>query len=770
MIHCKTHADKGVQTNSLQLSSSGSHLHNSCSVLLQQEAARDHEALDDSCTSEYLSTSRLPHDYNAYIYSEASLDDQTRYISDRLATETRCTHQYGQLGYGKPSHLASISDRIASLPETSPPHRIGQEQTVRLVSMPESLKALRYSQDRLARYSDRPEHFNLSLTSDGTTQTKSSDAEHGLLDGVPPTPSPPSSPESVMIIGNETRVPQTFLRPKSSTDDHDHEGCTPCKGSPPKPIPALHGPLSLPYARCPSGAEGTVIDGEDLTHMIWGLDSTSPQFVPAKSHISNIQNHKPSPLVPPSRHPRQATFARHDSVAQSIYNQDVIDLSQPEFQTTSSNRKNSVQPSKPYFVSTDGVQLSRKDVRNKATNIYEFVRRDSPIQLYPSSFGLLHSETHPWNAGLGIDFRRGSLESGALFSSDTLLPRNDRVCLVLGQPFETVNTPHIYQTPRNLPVAEMRAFEHHGHRPGIPTPPDTESLRWTPCFHQGYSAPTSPETLNNQAPRTHFVDMNQCHITGAKQKSLASPPKLRQIQELLSAMPEYRSGISKPSETVVHRQPPLLMTPDSIITDCSTSLSAISDMQHPPKPHLAQTQPTSDAGPTPPSPVSPELRRNLSQQHPRSIPLARLIQRRLSSVLEEEVEAEDTRNIYRLSPVLSTHVPYSGSELNDGPSSKEDQRVKSKVATSPPGGSTSDHTKRVYKPPGHPARRAPAVRDISTKTQRASGTNQSTAQTNRFGEDKGNAVMAKKTGLKSKKTSRKKKHAKNSEVTTVSDK
>ncbi|GJJ06345.1 hypothetical protein Clacol_000536 [Clathrus columnatus] len=43
--------------------------------------------------------------------------------------------------------------------------------------------------------------------------------------------------------------------------------------APPRPIPALHGPASLPYARCPSGAEGTVIEEPSLLpHIIWGLE------------------------------------------------------------------------------------------------------------------------------------------------------------------------------------------------------------------------------------------------------------------------------------------------------------------------------------------------------------------------------------------------------------------------------------------------------------------------------------------------------------------
>ncbi|KAG9127501.1 hypothetical protein FRC07_013039 [Ceratobasidium sp. 392] len=41
---------------------------------------------------------------------------------------------------------------------------------------------------------------------------------------------------------------------------------------PPKPIPALHGPASLPYARCPSGAEGVVLDNsQPVDDLVWGL-------------------------------------------------------------------------------------------------------------------------------------------------------------------------------------------------------------------------------------------------------------------------------------------------------------------------------------------------------------------------------------------------------------------------------------------------------------------------------------------------------------------
>lgn len=91
------------------------------------------------------------------------------------------------------------------------------------------------------------------------------------LSDSPHTPSPPSSPESILIIDDNNQLPKTFMRPKDKkqsfpddegilmTDvastfvpDLNFSGWITWASSPPRPIPALHGPLSLPYARCPS--------------------------------------------------------------------------------------------------------------------------------------------------------------------------------------------------------------------------------------------------------------------------------------------------------------------------------------------------------------------------------------------------------------------------------------------------------------------------------------------------------------------------------------
>ncbi|TFK73933.1 hypothetical protein BDN72DRAFT_893643 [Pluteus cervinus] len=73
--------------------------------------------------------------------------------------------------------------------------------------------------------------------------------------------------------------------------------------SPPRPIPALHGPLSLPYARCPSGAEGVIMD-DDNTPPIWGLPisntrprTTSQPRLITKRHVKMPLQESVRPVV-----------------------------------------------------------------------------------------------------------------------------------------------------------------------------------------------------------------------------------------------------------------------------------------------------------------------------------------------------------------------------------------------------------------------------------------------------------------------------------------
>lgn len=222
MDNHSSHADKGVQTDSTTCSRDSSPVR-TFHAFPQINSPSDLQALDVSQSSGLSSALRSLGHLGAYTYSDASLDD-SRYISDRPVLNSGRTAKYGQLGYNKPRHGLPTNHRIASLPETSPPYRIAQENTVRLVSMPEHLQMLHHSGALSVEYLDYSECMNISSASDSKSNFRNSPANCTLLAPVPRTPSPPSSPESVMIIGNDNHVPPAFLRPKSSIDDDDHGG------------------------------------------------------------------------------------------------------------------------------------------------------------------------------------------------------------------------------------------------------------------------------------------------------------------------------------------------------------------------------------------------------------------------------------------------------------------------------------------------------------------------------------------------------------------
>ncbi|GLB37613.1 hypothetical protein LshimejAT787_0406640 [Lyophyllum shimeji] len=206
----------------------------------------------------------------------------------RSSPAHRRAYKHPGLAYGRPGQASSLDKkekRVVSFPETSARDG-GTNLTVPAVDGP-SLRAV-----SLPKMETRP--LSVSPTSGYNSSVEylevSSDASslpssrigcmHLKLRSFPPsdmpaTPSPPSSPESILIMGTRPRtaVCETVLSTASRFHaSEDEAGWITWASSPPRPIPALHGPLSLPYARCPSGAEGTIIEDADLPRMIWGLD------------------------------------------------------------------------------------------------------------------------------------------------------------------------------------------------------------------------------------------------------------------------------------------------------------------------------------------------------------------------------------------------------------------------------------------------------------------------------------------------------------------
>ena len=766
MKYFKTYADKGVQIDS--------HVDKSLLTSSCSDVPYIQRVLDDPQSSDFCSPSHFSNRSSAYIDSDASLSDRSCHVLKCHTINNQRPLKYGHLGCGRPHHLAFTNDRIVSLPETSPPCRITQSPR-RLVSMPESLKMLRYSHDHLQPLLGS-EPSDISLASNGTTQKNSFQGEHVFLGGIPQTPSPPSSPESVVIIGNEDQVPRAFLRSKSTVDDTDLHGMcwdfTLCQWSRilsrldtvERLSPQTHTrvawavvfalrPLSLvsialftsalKFIRI-RGAEGTVIEGEDLTHMIWGLDSNSPQLVQS-SHQSSGQVCK-SLLQPTSssRDSKETPFQDH--IVQNLYNRDVIDLSLPELQAPS-GRVNDIQfarPARTYLSPVEDLRRDQiNDIQSKKTNKHELTRRDSPIQLYPYSFRLL-PEAKSCNAGLGIDLWHGNLRSGTFGATFVSRDAKDS-SLVLSQPPRTIYPTHIYQTQPSLPVRDTRTFEYIGSHPGIPTPPDTSSPQWSPRFQHSHITGISPE-INHPANVSQYPVQYSTRDTLVSSQQVQPQVLLRNLEHC-SASPDYLE--------VMRRLPPCPY-PDNVGADRFSSDSHNGDTQSPPKHRFSQDK----SKITPLSPVSPEVRRGLVQHQPRSIPLARLIQRRLSSVVEEEIAENSSCDIHR--PLTSS--PPSGKQgsgcpnLNDDSHKEDKTRVlmpgrKATIIASSAAGPTDDHVKRAYKPSRRPSRRAPTgPQDASTKLQiPPTKVDQPAMPAYRAEGNKENATSAQKNVSKSKK-------------------
>ncbi|KAH8828237.1 hypothetical protein DL96DRAFT_1602371 [Flagelloscypha sp. PMI_526] len=183
--------------------------------------------------------------------------------------------------------------RVVTFPDSSSqqPMVAVDQSTRRVVSMPESS-----SHSHLASPGHH-DHFDHSFNEAGN--------------------SPSPSPNLVSVVNSEEKMFSTgrldniLTQAVTDTDngwvDWSPPPCT-------QPIPALHGPLSLPYARCPSGAEGTIAEGEDLRYAVWGLGNVDcaplvdfnqpaiayPQY-PTRAEVLDIA----CPVFPSLRHPME---------------------------------------------------------------------------------------------------------------------------------------------------------------------------------------------------------------------------------------------------------------------------------------------------------------------------------------------------------------------------------------------------------------------------------------------------------------------------------
>lgn len=142
------------------------------------------------------------------------------------AGSTRSAYTRTGIGSRCPSERIFQPKRLNSLPNASgtTEHSLGRaDNRARIVSMPErdklgNLEHPVHTETSHGELSDSTDISYYSADSDQGLAGQKSDVERLYPADLPQTPSPPSSPDSVMIIANGGQVAGCFLR-RSSTDD-----------------------------------------------------------------------------------------------------------------------------------------------------------------------------------------------------------------------------------------------------------------------------------------------------------------------------------------------------------------------------------------------------------------------------------------------------------------------------------------------------------------------------------------------------------------------
>lgn len=259
----KTYVDNAVQTTFSPPSSPNLIAVDSLAVVIQSRP----RSSDDSRLQEPSSSPQTVETvYDASPTSPTSSTPQFFSTSRRVIKPQQLPSHF-------PSQMSQVgTSRTASFPETMSLFSAKSQLSQRIVSMPEDIKTLVRTKEYTIYSSDYNDISSSTVETFVSGDGNRFHLETGShLNQIPHTPSPPSSPDSVVIIDNKYQLSETFLRnhdrirefkPKENEGilasffwvnfAYHFQGWITWSSSPPRPIPALHGPLSLPYARCPS--------------------------------------------------------------------------------------------------------------------------------------------------------------------------------------------------------------------------------------------------------------------------------------------------------------------------------------------------------------------------------------------------------------------------------------------------------------------------------------------------------------------------------------
>ena len=141
--------------------------------------------------------------------------DSQNHVLPSLLSSRYCLDRSTGITYGRPSEpLLSTKKRVISLTSVSSARKFKATtlgDKLRLVSMPE--------RGKYASVSAKDFLLEKQCIDDLDNSNNHEQMERLYPADLPQTPSPPSSPESVTIIGNNAHVPGSFLRQPGYTDN-----------------------------------------------------------------------------------------------------------------------------------------------------------------------------------------------------------------------------------------------------------------------------------------------------------------------------------------------------------------------------------------------------------------------------------------------------------------------------------------------------------------------------------------------------------------------
>ncbi|KAI0297100.1 hypothetical protein BC826DRAFT_1184740 [Russula brevipes] len=537
--------------------------------------------------------------------------------------------------------------RVFSLPEDSLSAAAKAEPNLvqRVVSMPEP----RLAGGQLTESSLSTEGYDGSMLSGGS-----------FLSGTDTTS------DSVLIIENSCGLSEAFLSDQTATKSTSpvsekkigpgDDGWITWARSPPRPIPALHGPLSLPYARCPSGAEGTIIEEPDnLQRIIWGLDSEEhhPGDFGSDSHMK-----KQDVTVQPSHYshysPRHYKHSNDTSSASTRTQTSAVTVPSPRGVGSHDTSYGTLKP-----IASGG----RTNVVFSRSPYNETIVLENLVERGTTTVG---HQDHDYDAigdltrtlGHNLRLRESDIE----LHSSSNLDRN-----ILPRAYGSRNS--LPSSRPNLPA--MRVLS----RPAVGSAlPQILIEPRSPEIHQGPSRRMTAMELAHQYQQHQLLKMqhqsllptppNSSHQVVQEQfRDSEAPDQLRQlVRERLARNIAHDANVSPLAPPAQINSASRLDYPgydlDPVTSQALTNLLASQDLQHLPSLSSEALLPVTRAPQTLPgylghdarryttshhdtvlSPTSPEEFR-YTRGHPqpqiRSIPLARLVQRRLSSVPEED--------------------------------------------------------------------------------------------------------------------------------------